>query len=36
MNKFKKDIEKVEYVMLAILAIISFSMVAYTISEIFI
>ena len=36
MNQFKRDIEKAEYVMLVILAIVSFSTVAYVVGEIFI
>jgi len=36
MNKFKRDIEKAEYVMAIILAIVSFSAIAYAASEVFI
>ena len=36
MNKFQEDIAKAEYVLLVILAIVSFSTVAYVISEVFI
>tara|TARA_Y100001973_G_C5138778_1_gene301809 strand:+ start:410 stop:520 length:111 start_codon:yes stop_codon:yes gene_type:complete len=36
MNKFQKDIEKAEYVLLIILGIVSFSMVAYIVSALFI
>tara|TARA_R100001463_G_scaffold124819_1_gene181991 strand:- start:335 stop:445 length:111 start_codon:yes stop_codon:yes gene_type:complete len=35
MNKLKRDVEKVEYVMLLILVSIAFSTVAYVASEIF-
>jgi hypothetical protein len=35
MNEFKRDIEKAEYVMLDIIVVVSFSTVAYVMSEIF-